>query len=223
MMNLNSRIERIKQMMALEEKRAALQGELDSVMKQMSGLKDRLFEEAASVASPTPKLANVAQRFSKKRQARGLLKDKVMAALEAAGSMGVKVKELAAVIGTKPVNIHSWFHSALKRKAPIKKLTGGHYRLDTKSVAAATAASAKPAKATVPATNGKARRGLKRGQLTADIIAALKNAGSAGISVADLSSKLGAKYKNIYIWFATTGKKNAAVKKVGPAKYKLAA
>jgi hypothetical protein len=38
-----------------------------------------------------------------------------MTALEAAGSAGIKVKELSEAIGTKAVNIHSWFHSTVKR------------------------------------------------------------------------------------------------------------
>ena len=219
MKNLNPRIERLKQMMVLEEKRTALQGELDSISQQLSALKDRLLDEGGGRAALAPRITGVARKTGGKRQKRGLLKDKIMAALDAAGSAGVKVKDLAAALGTKPVNIHSWFHSALKRKAPIKKITGGHYRLAGKGTVAA-ARVAKPAKT---AAKGKGRRGAKRGQLTARILAALKDAGSGGITVADLSNKLGAKYKNIYIWFATTGKKNSSVKKLGPAKYKLAA
>jgi uncharacterized protein YjcR len=52
-----------------------------------------------------------------------------MAALTAAGAAGVQVKELAEAIGTKAVNIHSWFHSTIKRNPEIKKISGGHYRL----------------------------------------------------------------------------------------------
>jgi len=208
-------------MLVLEEKRTALQGELDSISQQLSSLKDRLFDEGGGV-SAIPRIAGAVRKTGGKRQKRGLLKDKIMAALDAAGSAGVKVKDLAAALGTKPVNVHSWFHSALKRKAPIKKITGGHYRLESKSAMTATSA-VKPSKAGASASKGKPRRGAKRGQLSARILAALKDAGSGGITVADLSNKLGAKYKNIYIWFATTGKKNSSVKKLGPAKYKLTA
>lgn len=226
MTNLNPRIERLKQMMALEEKRATLQGELDSLLQKLSVLKDQLLGEASSVPAAISKAARKVSPAPVKRRARGLLKGKIMSALEAAGNAGVKVKDLAAAIGTKPVNIHSWFHSALKHKAPIKKLTGGHYRLAGKLAGAeaeakAPKAAGKPAKA--PAAKGKGRRGAKRGELSAQVLSALKEAGAGGITVADLATKLGAKYKNVYIWFATTGKKNAAVKKLGPAKYKLAA
>jgi len=208
-------------MMVLEEKRAALQGELDSISQQLSALENRLPDEGGRVAVPASRAAGVPRKIVK-RQKRGLLKDKIMAALHAAGSAGVKVKDLAAALGTKPVNVHSWFHSALKRNEPIKKIKGGHYRLDSKGAAAA-APAAKPAKAAAPAARGRPRRGARRGQLSAKILEALKGAGSSGITVAELSDKLGAKYKNIYIWFATTGKKNPNVKKLGPAKYRLTA
>ncbi|MGB8166243.1 MAG: hypothetical protein WCF18_02055 [Chthoniobacteraceae bacterium] len=151
-----------------------------------------------------------------KRAQRGQLKEKITAALESAGALGVKVKDLAAAIGTKPVNVHSWFHSALKRGSAITKLSGGHYRLAGSSAAAKAVPAAKATKQVK-----KARKGAKRGQLTSDILDALKAAGSKGITVADLSEKLGANYKNIYIWFATTGKKHP-VKKLAPATYSLA-
>jgi hypothetical protein len=221
MKNLNPRIERLKQMMVLEEKRAALQGELDSIMQKMSILRDQLLDETESVAITPPTGLSIRRNPVVRRQKRGLLKDKVMAALEAAGTAGVIVKDLAAAIGTKPVNVHSWFHSALKRNAPIEKIRGGHYRLEVNGGAPIPKLAATPANA----PDGKAiarRGGAKRGQLTAQILDALQEAGSGGITVADLSAKLGTKYKNVYIWFATTGKKNSSVKKVGPAKYKLA-
>lgn len=222
MKNLNPRIERLKEMLVLEEKRVALQGELDSIAQQLSALKDRLLDESGDVATSATKATRVPRKTVGKRQKRGLLKDKIMAALDAAGSAGVKVKDLAAAFGTKPVNIHSWFHSALKRDSAINKITGGHYRLDGKGASVAAKPVKKPAKAAVAAPKSKGPRGAKRGQLTAQILTALKDAGNGGTTVADLATKLGAKYKNIYIWFATTGKKNPSVKKLGPAKYKMA-
>ena len=44
-----------------------------------------------------------------------------------------------------------------------------------------------------------------------------------GITFKDLADKVDSKYKNIAIWFSTTGKKNSAIKKVGPAHFRLAA
>ena len=214
MTSTNIQVDRLKQMLALEQRRLSLQNELDALAQQIGELSNGLFNAGSIVKSPTAASAPV--RTAKgKRGKRGLLKEKITAALQSAGELGVKVKELAAQLGTKPVNIHSWFHSALKRDKTIKKITGGHYRLATAATAPKATTETKAAK---PAK--KTRNGAKRGQLTEDILGALKAAGSKGITVADLSAKLGAKYKNIYIWFATTGKKHP-VKKLAPATYKL--
>lgn len=202
-------------MLSLEQRRSDLQQELDSLVQQLDSLKKNLFNENAPATKATAPVAASVRKAAPKRAKRGALKAKITAALESAGSLGVKVKDLAAALGTKPVNVHSWFHSALKRGSGITKLSGGHYRLAGSSAGAKAAPAAKAAK---PAK--KARKGAKRGQLTADILSALKSAGTKGTTVGDLASKLGANYKNIYIWFATTGKKHP-VKKLAPATYSL--
>ncbi|HEX8295163.1 MAG TPA: hypothetical protein VF593_02610 [Chthoniobacteraceae bacterium] len=225
MKTLNPRIERLKQMMALEERRAVLQQELDSLSAELSSLKDGLFDDSAPAAakSTTSKSTRTAAKPERRqRNRRGLMKDKIMAALEAAGSAGIKVKELAQVLGTKPVNIHSWFHSALKRENSISKVSGGHYRLNTSGGSSSSStSSAKPAREAKPAARSKRRGGTRRGELSTQILEALKSAGPEGISVADLATQMNAKYKNIYIWFATTGKKQKSIKKLGPARYSL--
>jgi len=221
-MKNNPRIERLKEMMNLEEKRVALQQQLDDIMQRMAELKDALLTDSEE-AEPTPSRRPAkapSQKAPTITPRRGVLKDRIMAALEAAGPRGVRVKELARALGTKPVNVHSWFHSSMKRYPAIKKIEGGHYRLEgsgsgSEKRSAPSKSSAKPAKKKKTATRGK------RGELTAKILEALKDAGSQGISVKDLAENLGANYRNIYIWFATTGKKNPSVEKVGPAQYRL--
>jgi hypothetical protein len=63
----------------------------------------------------------------------------------------------------------------------------------------------------------------KRGALSAGILDALSGAGAKGIPVKEIADKVGAPYKNVSIWFATTGKENPKLKKVAPATFKLAA
>ena len=145
-----------------------------------------------------------------------------MAALESAGNAGVRVKDLAAALGTKAVNVHSWFHSTIKRNPAIKKLSGGHYRLE----GGAGASPASTPGGTASSSSSRPKTGRKlgpqpRGALSARIHAELQRAGENGITVKNLASKLGANHKNIYIWFATTGKKNRNIKKVAPATYRL--
>lgn len=93
-------------------------------------------------------------------------------------------------------------------------------------------AAAKAAKATKAAKAPKVRaaRGenlnrepAKRGELKNRIVAELKKAGEAGVTIKDLSAKTKTKYKNLYIWFVTTGKRIAGIEKVGPARYRLKA
>lgn len=265
MQNPNSRIERLKELLGLEEQREKLQREIDSLTARMQSLQGNLFNggssaetaeaprrrgrPAAAQATSTASVASTAARTVApkagrgKRMKRGQLKDQIVNALHAAGNAGVRVTELAKALGIKPVNIHSWFHSALNRYPQIKKLVGGHYRLEGKLEGASesepaakkgrgprVSAATKTAKpASQPARSaGRGRSSgekshSKRGELSAKVLSELQGAGAKGITVKDLSEKIGAPYKNIYIWFATTGKKNPKVKKVGPAQYRLAA
>lgn len=249
----NPRIERLKQLLSFEEQRSALQAQMDSLTEQMHSLRDSLFEDRASsasaTASPAParrgrpaKSATATPAAAPKatsrrrRMKRGALKDQIVSALQTAGEAGIRVTELAKALAIKPVNIHSWFHSALGRYPEIKKVQGGHYRLqgsssrltakdaETSAPARKAAKPGRPAKspASKPGRPAKAgRKSTRRGELSGRILAELESAGAKGINVKDLSDKIGTPYKNIYVWFATTGKKNAKVKKVGPATYKL--
>lgn len=73
------------------------------------------------------------------------------------------------------------------------------------------------AKATGPAP-AKAPRNEFKGRVTA----ALTAAGDTGASLKELAERLGINYRNVAVWFATTGKKNPQIVKVGPARYRLA-
>lgn len=68
----------------------------------------------------------------------------------------------------------------------------------------------------------KKARKARKGGIKESIVAALKEAGANGISVKDLSAKLGLKPQNVHVWFATTGKKAGAVK-ASPGIYRLKA
>jgi len=60
----------------------------------------------------------------------------------------------------------------------------------------------------------------KRGKRLKDgLLKELEAAGSAGVTVKDLSTKLNVPRANIFSWFYTTGKKIKGIKKVGEAKY----
>lgn len=99
--------------------------------------------------------------------------------------------------------------AAVKAKAPAKKV----------EAKAPVAAAKAPKAAKAPAAPKKVG---KRGAIKEQIVAALQKSGAKGVSVKDLSEKLGVKTGNIHVWFATTGK-TVGVEKVAPGVYRLKA
>jgi len=234
MSSLNPRIERLKAIIGLEEKRDALQGQLDALTSQIASLSGNIFGESPMspvMATKAPaKAPTKVAKASKGRAQRGALKESILAALSSAGSTGVRVTELASKLGTKAANIHAWFHSTAKNIPGIVKITGGHYRLDGKAAPAAPAApAAKPVAKATPEPKAKAApskkkkgKGAKRGELSEKVLKNLEAAGEKGLTIKDLATKTGAKYRNVAVWFVTTGKNYPKIKKVAPAHYKLA-
>jgi hypothetical protein len=64
-------------------------------------------------------------------------------------------------------------------------------------------------------------RRAKRGALKEKILRALRAAGAKGATISQLSSKLGVRSANLYVWFNGTGRNVRGLKKVGTAKYRL--
>ena len=64
-------------------------------------------------------------------------------------------------------------------------------------------------------------RRVKRGALKEKIVRALRAAGKKGITIRELSDKLGVRTANLYVWFNGTGRNVRGIKKIGVAKYRL--
>ena len=82
----------------------------------------------------------------------------------------------------------------------------------------------RPAKKGPRGTKKSPKRGAKRsprGSIGKKVLAALESAGNAGVKVAELAKTLKVKGTSLHVWFATTGKKNKAIKKVGKGHYRL--
>lgn len=62
-----------------------------------------------------------------------------------------------------------------------------------------------------------------RNQFKGRITEALSAAGEHGASLKELAETLRTHYRNVAVWFATTGKKNPRIQKIGPARYRLSA
>jgi predicted trehalose synthase len=239
----NTRIARLKEMIALEEQRASLQNNIAAVNQRLSTIQTELYGAAAKrAAAKEQRQALLKLQPKLARKGRGELKGQILEILQAAGRSGASVKELSGRIGLKTANIHSWFSANLKKISKLQKIGEARYALSAsngsvakaaKKVKAPKAKKAKALKALEAPKSPKAAKPLKakkarktkagRGELKGQILNELKQAGAEGITIKDLSEKLKANYKNIYIWFVTTGKRIPGIQKVGPAQYKLEA
>lgn len=72
-----------------------------------------------------------------------------------------------------------------------------------------------------PGAGSRSKPRVPRGALKAKIVGALRGAGARGLTIRELSEKLGVKPANLYVWFNGTGRKTRGVKKLGPARYRL--
>ncbi len=231
MKDLNPRLALYREAMTLEEKRTTLQAQLDVVLSKLNDINNRLLNTTSSAsASPSgesraPVTRTSAPRtsLSGKRARRGELKSQVLAALSAAGTSGISVKEITATTGAKPTSVHSLLQSA-RKQYPIKRISQGRYRLEGSVSFDAPATESKASKPGRPSgrSSKKSTRPLsKRGELQSRILSELRSAGSNGVKVSDLADNLGVKRKNLFIWFATTGRRNSGIKKVAESHYRL--
>lgn len=226
----------------LSSKLGRLKGSLD--LSSITGA-----SSAASAAPATRgrrgRKAKAPKVGKKGRAPRGAMKKLILDELEKAGSQGIGVQELAAKLGARNTAIHAWFNTTGKKVKEIKKVGKARYALSggasaSEPAAAApkapkakrkakTRAAAKPAKAgrKPKAAKGKAKKAKTgrstsgRGELMKAITATLQKAGSKGMTVREISEKLNVPYKNVYIWFVTTGKKNKSIERIAPATYRM--
>jgi hypothetical protein len=77
----------------------------------------------------------------------------------------------------------------------------------------------RPAGVATKVTVAKVRRSKRGKRLKEPLLKALSAAGSSGVTVKELATKLKVKPGNIFSWFYTTGKKIKGISKVGEAKY----
>jgi hypothetical protein len=78
-----------------------------------------------------------------------------------------------------------------------------------------------PVKVLRPAAKKRRGRRTQRGELKNKVLTALRAAGQRGMTIGDLSDKLGVKRANLYVWFNGTGRNIREIKKIAQAKYRL--
>ena len=211
--------------MTLERQRAALQGKLDQLHARLDHIKGALFSPHGSASAPgSVKVKAVAGKAApavkKVRKERGALKQQILEALAAAGKDGIRVRDLAVAIGSKSAALHSWFQFARKSIRAIRKAGKGRYRL-VGALPKTAAAAVKPKAAAKPARASRKSSGAPRGHLSDAVHAALLAAGKDGARIGDLAKTIGVNPRNLFVWFATTGKKFKTIKKIAPGHYCL--
>jgi hypothetical protein len=237
----------LKSIISLGEKRSSLLNKISVLDEKIAKLQRELLGASKEARGAAPQVTKGPKVIAGGRKRRGALREQILETLDAVGEKGITVRDLAARLGTKPANIHSWFSTNAKKIRGLKKTGEAQYTLIGGAAAKATSATkaAKPAKAIKapkapkapkaakvaaparkagrPAAVKGAKAPAKRGELKNQILAELKKAGNTGITIKDLSDKVNTKYKNLYIWFVTTGKRIPGIEKVGPAQYRLKA
>ena len=126
----------LREMLELSERKETLikelrpiEGQLLSIFSSKAGtlatpLKSK---KVKVVASKTPAPLKIANDDSSKRPS---MKKAIFAALAEAGSLGIKVTDLAKKMGVKPANVHTWFSTNIKKFTEIERLGAGHFRMN---------------------------------------------------------------------------------------------
>ena len=198
-------------LLALTERKEELLGIVDNIDAAIiSTLKGGVSVEVVGVAS-VPASAAAAAPAQKpvaalkaptkpakakkaKRGKSGGLKEKILALLDAAGSEGLKVKEIADNLGAKPGNISVWFSTTGKKL--VTKVEPGRYAVKgaAKPAAKPTVVAPVAVKAAKPA-KAKKKGGLTpegRAKLAANMKArwAARKAGKPAAKIAKKGFKL---------------------------------
>lgn len=128
----------LKKISSLIEKREKLESQIVEINNQLASYGGAPAAPAKRGRKPGSATKSVAKKGAKrgpkkgsKRLSsggrRGKLKESILAIIKSAGSEGVAVKDVAASLGAKSQNIHSWFQLTGKKEPNIKKVGTGRW------------------------------------------------------------------------------------------------
>ena len=101
----------LERLVELIKEKETLQSRLDQVIQSLEAL------EKGDTSSQTKARPRVRGRRRRVR-----LKEALLKSLEAAGKVGITVKELAETLGAKPSSVSVWFYTTGKKIKGIKKV-----------------------------------------------------------------------------------------------------
>jgi len=118
----------------LTRKREAIAADLEQIEKRISGLFGNHETQPKPATTrkgrpPGRKAKGSPAKRSNTRVPRGTLKEKVLAALKAAGREGLAVRDVAEKIGAKKTAVNVWFYTTGKKVAGLKKIAPGRFAL----------------------------------------------------------------------------------------------
>lgn len=127
-----------------------LAGKKEQLIKAVADVENEIARALKSAATTSVDIAEAVTPFKPAKKGKkskganpGGLKERILALLEAAGDEGIRVKDIAAKLATKPANISVWFSTTGKNITT--KLVPGRYAV--KGAAKSPAKAEKPAKA----------------------------------------------------------------------------
>ena len=221
------RMDSLKELVQLEQTRLNLTSSLHNVLEKIQLLEADLLHSTQSVQGPFRTESPLLQKTGAygapsgfhRRMRRGELRNRIIAFLKTAGAKGARVKEIADALGMKPVNIHSWFHTATRRLTQIQRFGPGRYRLDLELPEAKPETASNLKKRRQRSHDPKSKS--KRGEVSKRILEVLENADPAGIKVAEIAERVGANYRNVHVWLSSIGKRNPRIIRSGRGLYRM--
>ena len=150
----------LRRLLSLTDKKAqlikAVSDVEDQIAKALKGAATTTLDVAEAVTPFKPAKKGKASKKSRGTKPGGL-KERILALLEAAGDEGVRVKDIAAKLASKPGNIAVWFSTTGKKIT--KKIEPGRYAVKS---AGKTAAPTKPS----TKTTRKPRKAKRKSGIT---------------------------------------------------------
>lgn len=137
----------IRRLLTLTEKKDELIKNLEAVENEIASAFKGAVTAVAGVTRAVTPFKPAAKAGAKKAKAgrTGGLKSRILALLEAAGNEGIRVKDIAAKLGSKATNVSVWFSTT--GKDITTKLSPGLYAKKGAAKAAKSPKAAKPVKA----------------------------------------------------------------------------
>ena len=120
----------LRQLVKFSERKEALMTQIQEIDRKMVRVQSRFGVPSLSEGRVAPvTVSRVGRRQGRRRTKRGVLKEKIVGALRAAGRKGATIRELSRKLGVPSANLYVWFNGTGKNVRGIKKIGVAKYQL----------------------------------------------------------------------------------------------